>query len=62
MRKVAIQRSETRRAEYLAEILAYKPEKLVFIDETGSDHRHAIRQYAYQLRGITPVDYRLFTY
>ena len=62
MKRVAIQRSEVRRVEYLAEILAYKPEMLVFIDETGSDRRHAIRQYAYQVRGITPVDYRLFAY
>ena len=55
-------RSEVQRAEYLAEVLTYKPEMLVFIDETGSDRRHATRHYAYQLREITPVDYRLFAY
>ena len=62
MRKVAIQRSEVQTAEYLVEVLTYKPEMLVFIDETGSDRRHATRHYAYQLREITPVDYRLFAY
>ena len=59
MKLVAIQRSDVRRAEYLSEILEFKPEMLVFIDETVSDRRNAIRKFGYGLRGLTPVSHRL---
>ena len=46
----------------MAEMSAFDPDMLVFIDETGSERRNSIRQYAYALRGITPVQYQLFVY
>ena len=62
MKMVAIRRSEILRAEYIAEISAFHPDMLVFIDETGSERRNSIRQYGYGLRGITPVLYQLSVY
>ena len=62
MRKVAIRRSDILRAQYIAEMSAFDPNMLVFIDETGSERHNSIRQYAYALRGITPVQYQLFVY
>jgi len=59
MKLTAIQRSEVKRAEYISEIQEFKPEMLVFIDETGSDRRNSIRKYGYGLRGLTPISYRL---
>ena len=37
MKHVTIQRSEIKRAEYIAEIQEFKPEMLIFIDKIGSD-------------------------
>ena len=59
MKQVAIRRSDVLRAQYMAEMSAFD---LVFIDETGSERRNSIRQYAYGLRGITPVQYQLCVY
>ena len=33
-------------------IMEYKPEMLVFLDETGTDRRNAIRRYGYSMRGL----------
>jgi len=35
MKLTAIQRSEVKRAEYISELQEFKPEMLVFIDETA---------------------------
>ena len=51
MRLVAIQRSEQLRARYLAEVVLYSPDMLIFVDETGSDRRDAMRKFGYSLRG-----------
>jgi len=32
---------------------------LVWLDETGSDRRDAVRKYGHSLRGMTPVSYTL---
>lgn len=56
MRKVAIQRSDSLRAQYMAEIQAFNPDMLIFVDETGCDKRKSCRQYGYGIRGITPVN------
>ena len=61
MKMVAI-RSEILRAEYIAEMSAFHPDMLVFIDETVSVRRNSIRRYGYALRGITPVQYQLNVY
>ena len=62
MKKIAIRRSEVLRAKYMAEIEAFDPDMLVFLDETGCDRRNQIRQFGYGLRGITPVTHKLVTY
>ena len=62
MKRVAVQRSEIKRAEYIAEIQEFKPEMFLFIDETGSDRRNSIRKYGYGLRGLTPVTQHLCVY
>ena len=46
----------------MAEMSTFDPDMLVFIDETGCERRHSIRQYGYALRGITSVQYQLFVY
>ena len=42
----------------MAEILQYPPEWLVFLDETGSDHKDHIRKCGYPLIGEPPVYHR----
>jgi hypothetical protein len=51
MRLVAIQQSEELRARYLAEVVLYDPNLLVFVDETGSNRKDAMRKFGYSLRG-----------
>lgn len=51
MRLVAIQQSEELRARYLAEVVLYNPNMLVFVDETGSNRKDAMRKFGYSLRG-----------
>ncbi len=48
---VALQRSEEIRAQYRLEVSIYKPEMMVFVDETGSDRRAAMRRFGYSLTG-----------
>ena len=62
MKKIAIRCSEVLRAKYMAEIEAFDPDMLVFLDETGSDKRNSIRQFGYGLRGITLVTHKLDIY
>ena len=57
MRRVAIQRSDTLRARFMAEASIYDPRMLVWLDETGCDRRNTLRKYS--LRGIPVCDYRL---
>lgn len=59
LRKVALQQSEEKRGEFLAEMAFLDPSMFVWLDETGSDRRNNIRHYGYGLRGITPVDHQL---
>ena len=51
---VALQQSEVKRVEFMAEVSAFDPNMLIWIDETGSDRRNEIRKYGYSLRG-TPA-------
>ena len=50
MRLVAIQQSEELRARYLAEVVRYDPSMLIFVDETGSNRKDAMRKFGYSLR------------
>ena len=58
--RVAIQRSDTKMAEFVVE--QFDPNMLLFVDETGSDRRNEVRRYGYSLKGITPRDYKLNVY
>ena len=49
LRRIALQRSEELRGEFMAEISFLDPNMLVWLDETGSDRRNAIRKYGYGL-------------
>ena len=49
-----VQQSEVKRPEFMAEVSAFDPNMLIWIDETGSDRRNEIRKYGYSLRG-TPA-------
>ena len=51
LQRVARQRSEDLRAQFTSDCSLYSPEMLVFIDETGSDRRHAMRKFGYSLVG-----------
>ena len=59
IQKVALKRQLEYRADFMAEILHYPREQLVWIDEMGCDRRDAMRQYGYAIRGETPIYHRL---
>ena len=46
-------------AEFIAEILQFDPDMLIWLVETGSDRRNSIRVYGYAFRGLTPVQHTL---
>ena len=54
VRTIALQQSEARQIQYMAEISLFHPDMLIWIDETGSDRKNSIRKYGYSLRG-TPA-------
>ena len=56
---VAMQRSDEQRAYFMTDISAYDPGMIIWIDESGCDRRNSMRKFAYTLRGIAPVDYRI---
>lgn len=56
---IALQRSEEKRIEFMAEISQHEPEMLIWIDETGSDRRKSVRTHGYSLRGIPPCHTQL---
>lgn len=47
----ALQRDDSLRAQFVADVSLYQRETLLFIDETGTDERDTIRKYGYSLRG-----------
>ena len=59
MHRVALQRSDAARAQFMSEVSVYDPHMLVWLDESGCDRRDAIRKYGYSIRGIPICDQRL---
>ena len=55
----AQQRSDELRAKFLTNISIFEPEMLIFVDETGTDKRAALRKYGYALRGRPAISERL---
>jgi len=56
---IALQQSEIKRAEFIAEMAVLDSSTIVWIDETECDRRNALRKYGYGIRGQTPQDYQL---
>ena len=56
---VARQRDELTRATYAVEVALYNPDMFIFLDETGSDGRNALRKYGYSLQGIPAASHKL---
>lgn len=56
--QIAKQRCAEFRGDFMAQILEYPRDFLVFLDETGSDNRDHIRKFGYSLRGETPIYHR----
>ncbi len=56
---IALQRSDEARIRFMAEVSAYDPNLLIWVDETSSDRRKSIRQYGYAIRGMRSVCHHL---
>ena len=47
----ALQRDGLLRDQFSTDVSLYEPNSLVFLDETGTDSRDAVRTYGYSIRG-----------
>ena len=59
IQRIALQRSDDRRAKFMAEVSMYDPSMLLWIDESGCDRRNYLRNRAYSPIGMTPRDHCL---
>ena len=55
MTNVALQRSDVKRAEFIAEMMQFNTDMFMFVDQTGSDRRNCIRKFGYGLKCILPT-------
>ena len=51
MTRIAWQRCEAQRAQFMSDLSVFPIEMLVFVDESGTDRRDTLRRYGYSLRG-----------
>ncbi len=56
IKHLSIRQSEIKRAEFWAEISAFDPSMMLWVDESGCDRRNALRKYGYGIRGQPPQD------
>lgn len=56
---VSLLRSEVKQAEFWAEISAFEPSMMLWVDETGCDRRNSLRKYGYGIRGQPPQEHTL---
>ena len=56
---IAKQRKDELRASFTSDCEIYSPDMMVFVDETGSDNRDAMRKFGYALRGQHATSMRL---
>jgi len=47
----SLQRDETLRSQFVADVSLYRRETILFVDETGTDRQDTIRKHGYSLRG-----------
>ena len=59
VQRTVLKRSEDSRCEFWEEMNCISANMIVWIDETGKDHRDANRRCGYHLRGTTPVSHTL---
>lgn len=59
IQRIVLQRSDEKRARFMAEVTAYDPSMLIWIDKSGCDRRNCIRKCGYSVRGMTPRDHCL---
>ena len=55
IRQVALQRSTYLRGAFMSEVLLYRKEMFVWLDETGCDNRSYMRKYGYAIKGDVPI-------
>ena len=53
--EVAKQRCLEYRGAFMADVIQYKKEMFVFVDESGSDNRDGCRKFGYAIRGDAPI-------
>ena len=53
------QRDESLRAMLVSEVSIYTADMFIFLDETGTDRRDALRRYAYSWRGLPALAHKL---
>ena len=59
MQIVAKQCDDDLREQFFIDVSLYKPEIVIFIDESGSDNRDTLRKYGYSIRGKPPRSLKL---
>jgi hypothetical protein len=59
MQITAKQRDEALRASFASELSVYSSSMFIFLDETGTDRRDAMRKYAYSWQGRPAVAQKL---
>ena len=59
IRLVALQRSDSLRGSFISQVLLYKRDLFVWVDETGCDRRNCMRKYGYAIRGEAPKCHRI---
>ena len=62
MQRVAVQRPDTLRARFMADISIYDPRMFVWLDETGCNRQNTLHKYGYILSGIPICDHRLLVH
>ena len=61
MGRIATQRSHIAWANFMVQVESTSADTFIWVDETGSDKRNALRRYAYSLQAVTPINYCLYT-
>ena len=52
MTNVALQRSDVKRADFIAEMMQFNTDMFVFVNQTGSNRKKSIRKFGYGLKGV----------
>lgn len=59
IQRIALQRSDEKRAKFMSEVSAYDPSMLLWVDESGCDRRNCMRKRGFSVRGMTPREHKL---